>query len=202
MFVVKYDVLFNKNLATLISPDRQANNMRIQFEIMEKLPDVISEILHSDKWLTLVKEGKHGPRRVIIKDPYFDSEASIDIWEHEVHISTAWSNYTYRIYQKGNSVWCEYIGAYRGLLEQNLLPTMTPKENILNSEVLNSSLFGDKKETLRNYSSENLKLKNFRRDNYTAEFQVTSPLDHPKVVYDEFIKEGIPMPPLSDKDKK
>lgn len=176
--------------------------MRIQFEIMEKLPDVISEILHSDKWLTLVKEGKHGPRRVIIKDSHFDSEASIDIWEHEVHISTAWSNYTYRIYQKGDSVWCEYIGAYRGLLEQNLLPTMTPKENILNSEVLNSSLFGDKKETLRNYSSENLKLKNFRRDNYTAEFQVTSPLDHPKVVYDEFIKEGIPMPPLSDKDKE
>lgn len=177
-------------------------SMRIQFEIMEKLPDIIAEILHSDKWLTLAKEEKHGPRRVTIKDPYFNSEASIDIWEHEVHVRTAWSNYTYRIYQKGDTVWCEYIGAYRGLLEQNLLPTMTPKENILDSEVLNSSLFGDKKETLRNYSAENLKLKNFRRDNYVAEFQVASPQDHPKVVYDEFIKVGIPLPPLGDKDKK
>ncbi|HIX86061.1 MAG TPA: hypothetical protein H9848_05590 [Candidatus Parabacteroides intestinigallinarum] len=187
--------MFNKNLATLKSPDRQAKCMRIQFEIKEMLPDVIAEILHSDKWLTLVNDESHGLRRVTIKDPYFDSEASVDIWEQEIHITTAWSNYTYRIYQKGDSVWCEYIGAYRGLLEQNLLPTITPKENILDSEVLNSSLFGDKKETLRNYSAENLKLKNFRRDNFVAEYQLTSPQDHPKVVYDEFIKEGIPVPP-------
>ena len=164
--------MFNENLATLKSPDRQAKCMRIQFEIKEKLPDIISEILHSDKWLTLVRDENHGLRRVTIKDPYFDSEACVDIWEHEIHVTTAWSNYTYRIYQKGNSVWCEYIGAYRGLLEQNLLPTMTPKENILDSEVLNSSLFGDRKETLRNYSAENLKLKNFRRDNFAAEYQL------------------------------
>ena len=165
MFYRINDKMFNENLATLKSPDRQAKCMRIQFEIKEKLPDIISEILHSDKWLTLVRDENHGLRRVTIKDPYFDSQACVDIWEHEIHVTTAWSNYTYRIYQKGNSVWCEYIGAYRGLLEQNLLPTMTPKENILDSEVLNSSLFGDRKETLRNYSAENLKLKNFRRDN-------------------------------------
>ena len=144
MFYRINDKMFNENLATLKSPDRQAKCMRIQFEIKEKLPDIISEILHSDKWLTLVRDENHGLRRVTIKDPYFDSEACVDIWEHEIHVTTAWSNYTYRIYQKGNSVWCEYIGAYRGLLEQNLLPTMTPKENILDSEVLNSSLFGDR----------------------------------------------------------
>lgn len=71
-----------------------------QFEIKEKLPDIISEILHSDKWLTLVRDENHGLRRVTIKDPYFDSEACVDIWEHEIHVTTAWSNYTYRIYQK------------------------------------------------------------------------------------------------------
>ena len=146
------------------------------------------------KWLTLVYEEKHGLKRVVIKDPYFDSEASVDIWESEIHITTAWSNYTYRIYKKGDSVWCEYIGAYRGLLEQNLLPTLTPKENILDSEVLNSSLFGERKEVLRNYSRENLKLKNFRRDNFSGENLLMSPQDHPKVVYDEYIKEGMPMP--------
>ena len=75
---------------------------------------------------------------------------------------------------------------------------MTPKENILDSEVLNSSLFGDRKETLRNYSVENLKLKNFRRDNFTAEYQLASLQDHPKSVYDEFIKEGVPIPPPED----
>lgn len=43
------DEMFNENLAILKSPDRQAKCMRIQFEIKEKLPDIISEILHSDK---------------------------------------------------------------------------------------------------------------------------------------------------------
>ncbi|RHJ91462.1 hypothetical protein [Parabacteroides bouchesdurhonensis] len=176
--------------------------MRIQFEIKEKLPEIIAEVLHSDKWLTLVKEEKQGLKRVTIKDPYFDSEASVDIWEKEVHITTAWSNYTYRIYTRGDSVWCEYIGAYRGLLEQNLLPIITPKENILDSEVLDSSLFGDKKDSLRNYSTENLKLKNFRRDNFQGESVLASPQDHPKVVYDEFINEGVPLPPLEDIKKK
>ena len=80
MFYRINDKMFNENLATLKSPDRQAKCMRIQFEIKEKLPDIISEILHSDKWLTLVRDENHGLRRVTIKDPYFDSEASVDIW--------------------------------------------------------------------------------------------------------------------------
>lgn len=174
--------------------------MRIQFEIKEKLSDLIAEILHSDKWQTLVKDEKNELKRLTIKDPYFDSEASVDIWEEEVHITTAWSNYTYRIYPCGESVWCEYIGAYRGLLEQNLLPTITPKDNILDSAVLNSSLFGQEKGTLRDYSTENLKLKNFRRDNFKkGEEYLTSSHDHPKVVYDEFIKIGVPLPPPDKK---
>ena len=53
MFYRINDKMFNENLATLKSPDRQAKCMRIQFEIKEKLPNIISEILHSDKWLTL-----------------------------------------------------------------------------------------------------------------------------------------------------
>lgn len=174
--------------------------MRIQFEIKEKLSDIVAEILHSDKWQTLVKDEKNELKRLTIKDPYFDSEASVDIWEQEIHITTAWSNYSYRIFHQGKSVWCEYIGAYRGLLEQNLLPTLTPKENILDSEVLNSSLLGQGKGTLRDYSTENLKLKNFRRDNFKkGEEYLTSSSDHPKVVYDEFIKIGVPLPPPDKK---
>lgn len=168
--------------------------MRIQFEIKEKLPDIVAEIKHSDKWQTKVKEVMQGLERLTIKDPNFDSEACIDIWGHEIHIRTAWSNYTYRLYPQGDAVWCEYIGAYRGLLEQTLLPKITPKMSILDSEVTESSLTGHRKETLRTYSIENLKLKNFRRDNFKEEYNVTSPLDHPTVVYDEYIKEGMPMP--------
>lgn len=172
--------------------------MRIQFEIKEKLPEIVAELTHSDKWLTVERETGQGLRRLTIKDPYFDSEASVEIWEHEIHITTAWSNYTYRIYQQGDSVWCEYIGAYRGLLEQNLLPTMTPCENILDSQVVGSSLLGDEPSTLRRYSEKNLRLKNFRRDNFRAEYELASPMDHPKVVYDEFVKEGVPVPPPAE----
>ena len=173
--------------------------MKIQFEIKEKMPEIIEEIMHSDKWQTNVFEKMQGLKRVKIKDPQFDSEACIEIWDREIHIRTAWSNYTYRIFVRGDSVWCEYIGAYRGLLEQKLLPTLTPKLNILDSEVVESSLTGNKKETLRTYGTENLKLKNFRRGNFKEEYNRASPMDHPTVVYDEYIKEGMPMPSPYDK---
>lgn len=175
--------------------------MKIQFEIKEKLPEIIDEIMHSDKWQTKVLEKMHGLERVTIKDPNFDSEACIEIWEREIHIRTAWSNYTYRIFARGNSVWCEYIGAYRGLLEQKLLPTITSKMNILDSEVVESSLTGKKRETLRTYGTENLKLKNFRRGNFKEEYNVASPQDHPTVVFDEYIKVGMPIPSPFDKKK-
>ena len=168
--------------------------MKIQFEIKEKLPEIIDEIMHSDKWQTNVLEKMHGLERVTIKDQKYTSEACVEIWEQEIHIRTAWSNYTYRLFVRGNSVWCEYIGAYRGLLEQNLLPSLTPKISILDSIVVESSLIGHKPETLRTYSSDNLKLKNFRRDNFKEEYNVASPQDHPTVVYDEYIKEGVPIP--------
>lgn len=133
--------------------------MKIQFEIKEKLPEIIAEILNSEKWQTALHEKAPGLQRVTIKDPHFNSKASIDIWEKEIHIRTAWSNYTYRIVDKGDITVCEYIGAYRGLLEQTLLPKITPRMNILDSLVFESTLTGNKEETLRNYSTENMKLK-------------------------------------------
>jgi len=164
--------------------------MRIQFEIRERLHEIITEILQSEKWHVLVKEENENFKRITIKDPYFESEATIEIWEQEIHLRTAWSNYTYRIYQMGNNVWCEYIGAYRGLLEQTLLPRITPKENILDSIVTHSTLLAGEKETLRNYSNENVKHKKKRGEDLSSDKQ------HPQVVHDEFIKIGVPMPPL------
>lgn len=163
--------------------------MRIQFEIKERLPQVIEEILHSENWVTEVRENIHGRMTVQIRDVDFGSAATIEIYEKEILISTAWSRYHYRIYALGSTVVCEYVGAYRGLLEQKLLPTITPKENLLESDVLDSSLFGKEQKKLREYAEENLKLKNFRRENFNEDNNGTAPFDHPKRVYDEFIKE-------------
>lgn len=173
----------------LISPDPQAKNMRIQFEIREKLPDIIEEILHSNKWITEVLEELAGRKTYIIKDLDYNSEASIEVYEREILIKTAWSKYIYRIYLLDDVVWCEYTGAYRGLLEQNLLPSMTPKDRLLESQVTNSSLLGNGQKKLREYAEENLKLKNFRRQNFKEDQSGTAEYDHPKRVYDEFIKE-------------
>jgi len=168
--------------------------MRIHFEIKEKLPEIIEEILHSERWLTLVKEDISGRKLVVIRDTNYASEATVEIYAREITIKTAWSNYTYRLFVLGNSVWCEYNGAYRGLLEQNLLPSITPKESLLESEVLSSSLYGQEKRKLREYAEDNLKLKKFRRENFNEDRTGVAPFDHPKKVYDEFIKEDYVVP--------
>ena len=41
---------------------------------------------------------------------------------------------------------------------------------------------------------DNLKLKQFRRDNFNEQKNGTAPFDHPKRVYDEFIKEDYVVP--------
>ena len=90
--------------------------MRIQFEIKEKLPELIEEILHSDKWQTSVKEEISGRTTVVIRDQAYGSEATIEIYAQSIEIKTAWSKYFYRIFVANDLVWCEYNGAYRGLL--------------------------------------------------------------------------------------
>ncbi len=156
--------------------------MRIQFKIKETFTDIVSEIFASKKWEMKVFEERKGLKRVTLKDPVYDSCAYIEIWEREIHIKTAWSNYTYRIFAKGEEFYCEYIGAYRGLLKQRLLPTLTPAESILDIEVIDTSLPCAPKESLRQYGAANARR---RRD---------ARMDHPAIVKDEFIKEGMPVP--------
>lgn len=181
-------------MGVVTSPDPQAKNMRIQFEIKENLSEIINEILNSERWITVVKEDISGRKSVVIRDQNFDSEASVEIYDREISIKTAWSSYTYRLFVLGNNVWCEYNGAYRGLLEQKLLPTITPKESLLNSEVLDSSLYGNEKRKLREYAEDNVKLKKFRRENFNENRSGVAPFDHPKKVYDAFIKEDYVAP--------
>ena len=167
--------------------------MRIQFEIKEKLPEIIQEILHSDKWQTSVKEEISGRTTVVIRDQAYGSEATIEIYAQSIEIKTAWSKYFYRIFTANDLVWCEYNGASRGLLEQVLLPTITPKESLLDSDV-----YGREHKKLREYAEDNLKLKQFRRENFNEQRNGTAAFDHPKRVYDEFIKEDYVVTPKTE----
>ena len=147
--------------------------MRIQFEIKESLANILDQLTHSDFWATEIKEDESGKKIIKIKDLAYNLEAVAEVGDNEIFIRTALSKYTYRICQVGDECWCEYVGAYRGLL--------------LECEVLESSLLGGKPKTLREYAEDNLKLKKFREQNFgTNGF---SKADHPRRVYDEFIKE-------------
>ena len=84
--------------------------MRIQFEIKEKLPEIIEEIMNSGKWQTSVKEELSGRTTVVIRDQAYGSEATIEIYAKSIEIKTAWSKYSYRIFVANDIVWCEYNG--------------------------------------------------------------------------------------------
>ena len=151
------------------------------------MANILDQLTHSDFWATEIKEDESGKKIIKIKDLAYNLEAVAEVGDNEIFIRTALSKYTYRMCQVGDECWCEYVGAYRGLLEQKLLPMITPKENILECEGLESSLLGGKLKTLREYAEDNLKLKKFREQNFgTNGF---SKADHPRRVYDEFIKE-------------
>ena len=67
--------------------------MRIQFEIKEKLPELIEEILDSDKWQTSVKEEISGRTTVVIRDQAYGSEATIEIYACLLYTSSGPSSH-------------------------------------------------------------------------------------------------------------
>ena len=55
--------------------------------------------------------------------------------------------------------------------------------------------------TSREYAEDNLKLKKFRRENFNENRTGVAPFDHPKKVYDEFIKEDYIAPSSKENNK-
>ena len=55
-------------------------------------------------------------------------------------------------------------------------------------------MYGTEKRKLREYAEDNLKLKKFRRENFNEDRTGVAHFDHPKSVYDEFIKEDYVVP--------
>ena len=68
--------------------------MRIQFEIKEKLPEIIEEIMNSGKWQTSVKEELSGRTTVVIRDQAYGSEATIEIYAKSIEINTVYLSLT------------------------------------------------------------------------------------------------------------
>ncbi|MDR1938887.1 MAG: hypothetical protein LBQ73_10390 [Tannerellaceae bacterium] len=104
--------------------------MKIEFRIEEKMPDIIAEILHSDKWRSIVKNKCACLQRVVVEDFMDNTIAFVEIWKQEIHIKIACSCATYRIFCRQNHVICEYIGALGELLDHQPFPKLTPVKDL------------------------------------------------------------------------
>ncbi len=160
--------------------------MKIQFIIKESLKEIIDQLSNSEFWETEIIPLPE--KKVIkIKDFVYPLAATAEVMPHEIVIHTAFSNFTYRIFKSGKKICCEYTGAFRGLLEHKLLPSLTPVGNLLDYEVKESSLLKPGLHpTLREYAriSEEYRKKEGRSSN--AGFP-----GYPKILYG-YYKEDMP----------
>ena len=78
--------------------------MKIQFEIKETLAGILDQLLHSDFWITEVEEIDDKRKRIKIRDFAYPQEATAEVSENEILLKTAWSKYTYRLYEAGANI--------------------------------------------------------------------------------------------------
>ena len=126
--------------------------MKITFEISQTVSELL-EYCQSDKYtdFKMAKDENGVPYRnkARIVDLFFHSSYAYVIWnDNYMLIYTAWSQFTYEITVKNGKTYCTYDGAVKGLLKQNLIPHITPAEDIYEC-VCHSSTHGWIK--LRNY---------------------------------------------------
>ena len=168
--------------------------MKIQFVIRESLNDIIEQLSNSDFWATEI-QCLPGKKIIKIKDHAYDLEATAEVFPDEILIHTAWSNFTYRIFMSNGEIRCEYTGAFRGLLEQKLLPHITPIGNVLDYEVLESSLYksGERK-TLREYARDNERQRKMREQEKasSASAGVENYANRMSYGFTNFVKEDMP----------
>lgn len=103
--------------------------MTINFKISESLEQIIEQISNDlpGKW----ESANQDNGQIWLVDENFSSWAECTIWPSNSGLSivTAWSQFEYEITPLQDEDGCnvKYVGAYRALLEQNLLPHMTPE---------------------------------------------------------------------------
>ena len=117
-----------------------------------------------------------------------DQLSNSDFWATEIQC------FTYRIFQRDGKVCCEYEGAFRGLLDQKLLPHLTPVGNILDYVVLESSLYqpGEQK-TLREYARDNERQRSLREHSKASSSSVGGYADRSSAYgFAHYMKEDLP----------
>lgn len=111
--------------------------MEIIFEIKENL-EQIKRNMKSQNPIWDWKEVSANKGRLCDAGTEFPSSAATVTYDDDyIHIITDLSNFEYEIFPLGFHTFVKYEGAYMGLLEQNLLPTLTPV-NLLEAKVASS----------------------------------------------------------------
>lgn len=154
--------------------------MQIEFKIKETKDQIINDLIA--RGAKLVQERKdQDPDEYELKDEDFYSSATIKVWQSGgIEILTAWSGFEYYLFDQfrtGRLV-CSYTGAYKGLLAQNLLPTITPAENLLDVKVVSQQL-GEV--TIKEYIEFRNKLQKFYEENDCAGKYSYA---HPRIIFD------------------
>jgi hypothetical protein len=108
--------------------------MKITFEISQSINDLL-EYCQTNKYydFEMAKDENEIPYRnkARLIDIQFDNSYAEIIWkDNYMLIYTAWSGFKYEIFKKNNRTYCTYDGAVKGLLNQNLIPHITPIEDI------------------------------------------------------------------------
>ncbi len=147
--------------------------MRIQFDIKEKMHEIVSEILHSKNWKSIVEVDNKKLKKVVMNGISLNAKTYVDIWENEIHIKTPKGDHTYRIFSNGTNAVCEYIGDRYGLLKQRPFPKITPQKNIQNM--------------ILNKREDDFHCR--KSHNHNVSFYECK-------VNDEYIKDGMPMPTI------
>lgn len=103
--------------------------MEIVFEIKENVENILNECKSSNYWN--YSEGVNGKVFILEDKEFSNSYASCFIsQEKQLDFKTAWSSFTYKVYEKDGKTLCRYEGALKGFLQQALMPRLTPKGNI------------------------------------------------------------------------
>ena len=117
--------------------------MKIKFQIKEDVSSLIEKIRNTDNSIlkgnnSSLAAYKNGKNFVISYDDVEDLHpidfAAVIVNNEEIIISTATSQFEYRIFKEKEVTMCQYNGAYYGLLEQDLMvklnPVFTGKEEV------------------------------------------------------------------------
>lgn len=119
--------------------------IKVVFEIKESVEDIFAQLsapkitgMGNIPVIFVEMENSHFGCNYELVDTDWGCAAKISVYKWgeslgNMEIETYWSKFLYRIETRSGITTCTYEGSYRGLLSQNLLPTLTPTGEFLNA---------------------------------------------------------------------